>query len=61
MGDSEPLEVINFETFIIPFKHASMSLADWNDTFRTWTGNTPGWKNWYLRMDSSMRGHWGKK
>jgi hypothetical protein len=60
MGDSEPLEVINFETFIIPFKHASMSLADWNDTFRTWTGNTPGWKNWYLRMDSSMRGHWGK-
>jgi hypothetical protein len=44
MGDVDPTEMINFETGHIPFKHASLDLADWDNCFRSWTGYAKGWR-----------------
>jgi hypothetical protein len=30
MGNHDPIEMVNFETGPIPFKHASLNLADWD-------------------------------
>jgi hypothetical protein len=38
MGDVDPTEMIDFETNRIPFKHASLDLADWDSCFRYWIG-----------------------
>jgi hypothetical protein len=55
MGDSDPNEMINFETSRIPFKNASLDLADWDSYFRSWTGYTKGWRNWYRRVSKKNK------
>jgi hypothetical protein len=45
MGNPDPIEMINFETDRIPFKHASLNLADWDSCFRSWTGYVKGWRD----------------
>jgi hypothetical protein len=35
MGDTDPTDMINLEIGRIPFKHASLNLADWDDCFRS--------------------------
>jgi hypothetical protein len=47
MENSDPTEMINLETGRIPFKYASLDLADWDNCFKFWTGYTKRWKNWY--------------
>jgi hypothetical protein len=58
MGDVDPTEMINFETSRIPFKHASLDLADWDSCFTSWTGYTKGWRNWYRRVPKKNRDFW---
>jgi hypothetical protein len=58
MGDTDPIEMINFETGKIPFKHASLNLADWDSYFRSWTGYVKGWRDWYLRVYAKNKGSW---
>jgi hypothetical protein len=58
MGDTDPIEMINFETSRIPFKHASLNLADWDSYFRSWTSYVKGWRDWYLRVSVKNKGSW---
>ena len=60
MGDHDSTDFINLETGRIPFKHSSMDLADWDGTFRSWTGYTKGWKDWYYRVSQVYAGTWEK-
>jgi hypothetical protein len=50
MGDVDPIEMIKFETGRIPFKHASLNLANWDGCFRSWTSYVKGWRDWYRRV-----------
>jgi hypothetical protein len=50
--------MINFETDIIPFKNASLDLADWDSCFMSWIGYTNGWRNWYRRVSAKNRDLW---
>jgi hypothetical protein len=56
MVDTDPTEMINFETDKIPFKHSSLNLTDWDDCFRSWTGYVKGWRNWYRRVSAKNKG-----
>jgi hypothetical protein len=58
MGDPDPTDLINFETNRIPFKLSSPNLPAWSQVFRSWPSVTPGWRNWYRRIASSMRVQW---
>jgi hypothetical protein len=58
MGDIDPTEMINFETGRIPFKYASLDLADWDSCFRSWTGYVKGWSDWYCRVSVKNRDSW---
>jgi hypothetical protein len=58
MGDADPTEMINFETGQIPFKHASLDLADWDSCFRSWIGYVKGWRDWYRRVSAKNREFW---
>jgi hypothetical protein len=58
MGDSDPIEMINFETSQIPFKHASLHLANWDNCFRFWKGYVKVWRDWYLRVSAKNKGSW---
>jgi hypothetical protein len=58
MGNPDPIEMINFETSRIPFKHASLNLVDWDSCFRSWTGYVKGWRDWYLRVSAKNKGSW---
>jgi hypothetical protein len=58
MGDTDPIEMINFETNRIPLKHASLNLADWDSCFRYWTGYVKGWRDWYLRVSEKNKVSW---
>ena len=60
MGDPDPTNFINLETGRIPFKHSSKDLADWDGAFRSWTGYTKGWKDWYYRVSQVYAGTWEK-
>jgi hypothetical protein len=60
MGDTNPTDMINFETDRIPFKHAFLNMTDWDGCFRSWTGYVKGWKNWYRRVSVKNKGLWEK-
>jgi hypothetical protein len=60
MGDVVPTEMINFEIGRIPYKNASLDLADWKDCFTSSTSYTKGWKDWYCTMYWKNRDFWGK-
>jgi hypothetical protein len=59
-GDTNPIEMINFETGRTPFKHAFLNLADWDGCFRSWTGYAKGWRSWHHRVYARNRGFWEK-
>lgn len=58
MGDPDPLDFVNLETNRIPFQTSDLSLDLWQDTFRSWPTVTPGWRDWYRRLNAADRLYW---
>lgn len=58
MGNPNPTDLFKLETGRIPFKYSNMKISDWEQTFRSWPNVTLGWRNWYLKISASKRGHW---
>src|SRR5688572_27513887 len=58
MGDTDPIDLINLETDRIPFKRSDMNLDHWVGTFRSWSNETPGWREWYQRVAASRSVSW---
>ena len=58
MGDPDPTNLIISETNRIPFKAQPLGDIDWTNTFRSWPGETIGWREWYNRMCGSQSGFW---
>jgi hypothetical protein len=58
MDNPDPIEMLNLEIGRIPFKHASLNLADWDNYFRSWTSYVKGWRDWYLRVSAKNKGSW---
>lgn len=58
MGNPDPIDFINLETNRVPFRTSDMDLDLWQYTFRSWLAVTPGWRNWYRRINASERTYW---
>uniref|UniRef100_A0A0E0BUX7 Uncharacterized protein n=1 Tax=Oryza glumipatula TaxID=40148 RepID=A0A0E0BUX7_9ORYZ len=58
MGDEDPTNILNAETSRILFKNATLSTANWRNSFRSWPSKVVGWCNWYQRMLSSKYQFW---
>jgi hypothetical protein len=58
MGDPDPIELINLEIDMLPFRQSTMSPSAWNKTFRAWLLPLDGWRDWYLRVAKTHQARW---
>jgi hypothetical protein len=58
MGDLDPIELINLEIDMLPFRQSTMSTSVWNKTFRAWLLPLNGWRDWYLRVAKTHQARW---
>lgn len=59
MGNPDPTEFIEKETWRIPFKFGIKKPNQWPTTFKTWPfPPIAGWRNWYRRMLAKNSSDW---